>query len=286
MVIRADVAVFVVRGNSRSRMIGPQLAIGAQNAGLRVMLLDSDRYHRPVSKVAAFYGYEGKSPQIMEDYIAAGRRVVFVDLGYWGRREGGRFEGFHKVAIDGRHPSDDQMSRAMPHDRLERFKLRIRPWAENGEHILVAGMSDRISHTLGYEPGQWETETIQKIRRHTDRPIIYRPKPSWRTAFPIRGSEFRPAGTQTLEDALGKCWAVVTRHSNVAVDAIVRGVPVFAWDGAPAAMASQDLSQIENPYRPGGRKQWLANVAYCQWRVKEMSNGAMWRHLKAERLIS
>jgi len=81
------------------------------------------------------------------------------------------------------------------------------------------------------------------------------------------------------------CHAIVTHHSNVAIDGLFAGVPGFCFDGAAKCMTLQDLSQIEKPIRPPGRLQWLANVAWCQWDINEIRSGAMWRFLGSEGLI-
>jgi len=81
------------------------------------------------------------------------------------------------------------------------------------------------------------------------------------------------------------CHAVVTHHSNIAIDALVNGVPAFCWSGAATCMSLQDLAQIEKPLRPPAREQWLANIAWCQWTVGEMASGAMWRQLKLDGMV-
>lgn len=278
-----DVAVYLMRGNGRSQKIGDAMACGIRLAGDRPIIRCDGQYRGQDEPVAVFYGYQRNHPQIMADYRAAGRKVVYLDLGYWGRHDGGRWAGYHKVAINDRHPTAHFRSR--PHDpsRLARFGLRPKPW-RTGKHILLAGMSDKAAATLGYGPEEWERRTVAEIRKHTDRPVIYRPKPSWTGARPIGGCGFSPKG-QRLVDVLTDCHAVVTHHSNVAVDGLVEGIPAFVWDGVAQPMASQDLAEIETPRRPDGREQWMADIAWTQWNVAEMMNGRLWEHLKGEGLI-
>lgn len=237
-----------------------------------------------------FYGLEGNCRQILADHSKAGT-AVYVDLGYWGRREGGRWAGFHKIVMNGRHPTSYFRSVKHPHDRIGRFHVGPKPWRENGSHILLAGMGDKGAWAEGYRPEEWERWAIAELRKYTDRPIVYRPKPSWKTAKPIAGTLYSPRDRDVQQD-LADCWAVVTHHSNVAVDAIVAGVPAFCWAGVAEPLSLQDLSQIERPYCPGrgageenDRAQWMADIAYTQWSIAEMRQGLPWRHLKAERLI-
>lgn len=241
------------------------------------------RGHLP--DIALFYGLEGQLPLIFRDY-AAKRWAVYVDLGYWGRREGGRWTGFHKVVVNARHPV--AYFRKPQHDRkrIHHFSgLLAQPWTLTGNHILLAGMGDKGALAEGFEPEQWERQAIDILQAATDRPILYRPKPSWKTAKPIPGTLYSDPAKRVVEDELQNCWAVVTHHSNVAVDALVAGVPTFCWGGVAADLSSQKLHQIERPIYAEGRDGWMADIAYTQWSVAEMERGDCWRHLRTEGLV-
>ena len=80
------------------------------------------------------------------------------------------------------------------------------------------------------------------------------------------------------------CWALVTHHSNAAVDALAAGIPVFCEDGAASLLSMPRLADIENPPLPEGRAQFFADLAYCQWSVPEMASGACWDYLIGEHL--
>lgn len=234
---------------------------------------------------AVFYGLESNLPRVFADYKAIGR-AVYVDLGYWGRRQGGRWEGYHKLVINARHPS--AYFRTPRHSPARALELGIRPapWRSlgGGGHILLAGMGDKAARAEGLQVEEWERWAIEEIRRHTSRPIVYRPKPSWKRARPLPGAYYSPRDRDVVDDLRG-CWAVVTHHSNVAVDALVAGIPAFCWAGVAACMASQDLSQIEQPFMPEGREQWIADIAHTQFSVEEMRSGVAWAHLRKEGLI-
>lgn len=239
-----------------------------------------------VYECACFYGLEGNNARMFKDYSAR-RAAVYVDLGYWGRREGGRWSGYHKVCVNGRHPN--AYFRAVQHgfERVKRFHVEPRPWRTGKplQHILLAGMGDKGAIAEGFRPEEWERWAISEIRKHSQRQIIYRPKPSWKTAKPIEGALYSAPHAREIEQDLAECWAVVTHHSNVAVDAILQGIPAFCWGGVALEMSLQDLSRIESPHYPEGRLHWAADIAYTQWSVAEMRNGLPWRHLKQEALI-
>jgi hypothetical protein len=232
-----------------------------------------------------FYGLEGHLPALFADALERST-VVCVDLGYWNRREGGRYLGYHKVVVNARHPTAYYRKPAHPPDRLKRLGLKIEPWKRpnpNGA-ILLAGMGAKGAAAEGYYPQQWERAAVDALKAVTDRPIWYRPKPNDPLAAPIPGTSY--AGKdRPLEADLAGAWAVVTHHSNVAVDALLAGIPVFCFGGVARDMGLQDFRLIEAPIYPDGRDQWAADVAYTQWTVPEMQSGACWAHLKQEGLV-
>lgn len=259
---------------------------GIRAAGDLPVLIDQALYAGPealAAKVAVFYGLEGNLPRIFNDYTALGR-AVYVDLGYWGRREGGRWSGYHKISVNARHPVGYYRQPSHPNDRVQRFGVVPAKWRRSGEFILLAGMGDKGAYAEGHDPEAWERWAIAEIQRYTDRRILYRAKPSWKTAKPIAGTVWSDPKVP-VENELARSWAVVTHHSNVAVDAILAGVPAFCWGGVAREMSLQDLSRIEDPYYPPGRKQWAADIAYTQWSVDEMRAGLPWVHLKREGII-
>lgn len=239
------------------------------------------------AEIAVFYGLEGKIPEIMADFSLR-RAAVYIDLGYWGRREGGRWSGFHKIVVNARHPTAYYRNPQHSPDRFEKFGVSIKPFLRAAKPtpapILLAGMGDKGALAEGFQPEEWERWAIAEIRKHTDRAIRYRPKPSWKEARPIHGTEHSHRDTP-IEKELEHCWAVVTHHSNVAVDAILAGVPAFCWGGVGREKSLQDLAAIEDPLASTNRYEWAADIAYTQWSIAEMRTGAPWRHLRQENLV-
>lgn len=259
------------------------MAAGAQALGLNFDHRSSLTYRgRPDHDVAVFYGLAAGLDRVFRDYRDQGRKAVYIDLGYWGRRKRTRFDGYHKLSVNNRHPTDYFQSQPHSSDRFRQHGVAIRPWRQEGEHILLAGMSAKAAHAEGLLPHMWERETIAYLRELTRRPIIYRPKPNWADAKPLMGSIFDRE--TPLEDALTNCHAVVTHHSNVAVDALLAGVPCVCLGGVASLLASQ-IDEIERPATPAGRDQWAADLAWTQWSVDEMQDGRAFRYLLDEELI-
>lgn len=227
-----------------------------------------------------FYGYTKIMRQIMADYKAAGLHAVYIDLGYW-KREG--LSGHHKIVVNDRHPTAYFQRRQHNFDRLDKLDVNVKTF-HDGTYILLAGMGEKGAEAEGKQAEQWERDAIQAIRNVTDREIVYRPKPSWLQAKPIPGTRFSPKA-EPLDALLKGAHAVVTHHSNVAVEGLVAGVPSFCWKGVAEPMSFIDLKRIEKPFYPEGRDEWAANIAYTQWNIDEMKRGLPWRYMKHEGLI-
>lgn len=277
----AKVAAYVLGGNGLAQRVVPYMIKGAQACGDAVWQLSDQQYmvsHPDTYDVAVFWGYVTSCQTIMKGYLEAGKKVVYLDLAYWRR------DDHYKVCVDARHPTAYFQSNPKDGSRRKRFVNHIRPYRVR-DCILVAGLSPKAAWAENLEPaGSFEIKVVEELRKYTQRPIIYRPKPTWGSAPVIPNTIFSP-GTEHVDIALSKSWSVVTHHSNVAVDGLIDGAAAFCKVGAASVMGTFDLSKIEDPVYPDNREQWLNDLAYCQWSVDEMRNGTCWRHLKDEGLI-
>jgi hypothetical protein len=278
------VELMISNGNARSRIVADAMANGIPKYGDQVKVIREEFYNGPECDVAAFYGLYGNCKQAFMDYRRTGKKAVYIDLGYWERTQGGKLYGYHKVAVNARHPTAYFMKRPMPMTRFKQLGLEVKPWRREGTHILIAGMGAKAAAVEGFAPNQWEITALRELRKHSDRPVIYRPKPSWRSPEKIDGTTFSP-NSQPLADVLDDCWATVSHHSNVCVDGLIEGIPTFCYHGVGSVMGLQELSKIEDPIYPDGREQWAANIAWTQWRPDEMEGGHAWRYLRDEGIV-
>ncbi len=265
MVVRAVCLTSPER--NRYNRIASAMAAGIGECGdvPYIMPLRSPKMNAPT--VAVCYGW--KHRQWYQSY----NHYVYADLGYWLR------DTHYRIVVDGWSP--ERYVRAnLPHDRLKSFGVEVQPVQCGGDTIVVAGSSAKAAaeHGLGYQ--QWEKDVIRHLQGFGKR-IVYRPKPKDRFASPINGAML---DTQPLEESLSRACFVVTHHSNVAIDALVNGIPVHCVTGAGTAF-SIPLEECANPTMPEGREQFLADVAWLNWSLDEMRSGACWRHLKERGLI-
>ena len=279
------VAALFKPASSRSQGMAQVMCAGVQAVGDHCDLI-SKTDGLPDADVIIAYGWV-PFHRLFEQQLSRGRHYVFIDLGYWGRKTGlqsvsrtNRFPyslGTHKLSVDSRHPTKGwPLDR--PPDRFKEFELKIKPWRK-GENILIAGMSEKAARTYGYEPQDWEKQIVKKLKEHTDRKIIYRPKPSDVDVSPIPGCGVSP-NTVQFQTELNSAHAVISRHSNAAVEGLLEGVQIYSEDNVGKFMSIPSFDMLEDGYWPDGREQFMNDVAYCHWSVDEIISGKAWKYLR------
>lgn len=206
-------------------------------------------------------------------------------------RKGGPVKAWEywRVAVDGHHPTRTLMATPRASDRMraqmQRAELSLEPWRKAGEHIVIAGSSAKYHAFYGLpEPTEYAEELVRQLQRITGRPIVYRPKPSWRGAVPIGGARYSPRD-EGIEDVLSGAHVLVTHGSNACFEAVISGVPcIVLGDAVAKPISSQNLREIEMPYLATDeeRDQWLANLGWCQWTLREFADGDAWAAIRPQ----
>lgn len=249
--------------NRRYKIIAHAMAEGVKACGdvAKIELLRA----RPAADVAVMYGWK------LNQYLHGYPQFVYADLGFWHR------ETHYRMTANAWGP-EAYVHQGLPHDRMKSFGVQVKPWKAGGDEVLLVGSTRKSAtlHGLGYM--EWEERTAKRLRDLGHR-VIYRPKPNDRDKMPLEGFEY---DERPIEESLHRARAVVTHHSNVAVQALVEGVPVHCEIGAGAAFSNplEDLFE-----RRPGRTQFLADVAWLQWSVPEMKSGVCWSHMKERGII-
>lgn len=209
----------------------------------------------------------------MNDWLApvwparlAADRWFYLDNGYLKRGH------FFRVTVNGEQI--DGIGKGSEF-RFHRMTVHLnKKWRKDGRYILICPPGDEYMRCRGLSRRGWFNATVSIISRNTDRPIRIRDKPQ-------RGAQPPP-----LADDLADAFAVVTYTSNVAIDALLAGVPVFV-NGPSAArpMAESDFAKIETPIYPDGRHEWARWLAANQWSEQELRAGKHWRFWLEKGLI-
>jgi hypothetical protein len=246
------VTCYLNRGGGGNAMI----RAFAQGIGCELRYAEDEK--GPRHGVPIVWGVLRGSDRVVAYAKQSGQYFFYVDHAYFSRGHGQSY----RVTRNGYEAGP---VRDCPPDRIQAHGVVLEPWRRGGRNVLVCPPTDYFMAAHGC--ADWLERTLEALQRHTDRPIVVRRKP-------------QPGETvEPLAEALGKAHALVTHSSNVAIEAVVAGVPVFVSPSSAAApMGLTDLSSIETPVYPD-RDKWLAHLAYCQFSFEEMRSGAAWRML-------
>lgn len=224
-----------------------------------------------------------KSKRLFDQCENAGIIPVMFDKGYIrGRRVDSRVWEYWRVSVGAHHPTATIMQKKLPDDRWKNLGVKVDPWKTWGHHIVLAGSSAKYHRFYDLpDPTEWARGVIEEIRKHSDLPIIYRPKPSWKEAVPIRGAEFSGREkAQSINQDLWGAHCLITHGSNACFEALIAGVPVIVLgNGVAKVVSRQSVADVMELTRPK-REQFFANLAYYQWTEKEMASGECWNFMK------
>lgn len=156
---------------------------------------------------------------------------------------------------------------------------------DEGCYILYAGSSNKYHTFMDLdEPSTYAENIVQELRKYTDRPVIYRPKPSWDDRKPIPQTIYMGGRKTKFHTLLKKdVYALVTHSSNAALEANLYGIPtIVLGEGIARPISSTKIEDINNLYRPTiEEKHSLGrSLSYFQWKIEEIKDGHMWTHLK------
>ena len=155
----------------------------------------------------------------------------------------------------------DLVSRIQKFERVQRVKVNIKTYRNKGESILILPPTEYICkfYNLGTEQ-EWLDRTIDKIKKHTKRPIVVR-----------RKGDVEHLGTQLRE-----AFCVVSSQTTAVIDAIRHGLPSFCEDISCALPVSlTDFSKIDTPYYPTADEiqYWINSMLSAQFSETEIQIG-------------
>jgi hypothetical protein len=167
------------------------------------------------------------------------------------------------------------------------------PWRGKGEIVLIGHQPYGRPFSVGGVPvdrSEWFREAVVEVCKRWGGPVVFKPHPfegaggdtGFRELNSLVGGRMEYWRGSLVEVAARGVHALVTYDSNVAVDAVLLGIPVFVGGCTMAdRVASKDLSALMDPFMPD-RVEWAHWLAWCQWRRGEMVEGLPWKVLVEE----
>jgi hypothetical protein len=235
-----------------------------------------DNYDVAVIWSVLWNGRMTRNKQIWDTNRQLGKPVIVLEVG--GIKRGTTW----KVGLNGINRDAYFGDLGNTSDRATLLGLTLKPWQTDGKYILICGQHEQSLQWQGMPSmSQWVMNTIDEIRTHTDRPIIFRPHP--RCPLPNIENEFKNVTRQqpvklngTYDDfdmRFDNIHATVSWSSNPGIHSILNGVPAFVGPSSLAYDVSiKSLANIDNPPIID-RQQWLNDYAYTEWTVQEITSG-------------
>jgi len=224
--------------------------------------------------------------KIWNHYRSQGKPVVVIEVG--GLRRNSSF----KIGINGINRDADFANQEFDDKRWPLFKHQLRPWNPTGEMIVICGQHDASEQWKGLPRMEnWIKQQIIEIRKYTTRPILVRPHPRNPINFSEKNFEnikirMPKRDHRTYDDTdfratLERTWAVVNHSSNPAMEAVIRGIPVFVSKSSLCHdVGNTELRDINTPAMPN-RIEWANRLSYTEWFQNEIEQGLPWLRIKA-----
>ena len=225
-----------------------------------------------------FHGRMARNKDIWTRCRELRKPVIVLEVG--GIKRGTTWKvglnGINRDAYFGDSNNDDSRKRLLG--------LEVKPWRTSSKYILLCGQHDK---SLQWQDmprmSNWFLNTYDEIRKHTDRPIIFRPHPRCRLEHIERGLKhvYRQEpkhvnGTyDSFDMGFNDIHCTISYSSNPGIHSVIEGVPAFVSTHSLAYDVANDidfLHDIEQPLMTD-RTQWLNDYAHTEYTVDEISQG-------------
>ena len=153
----------------------------------------------------AVWGQEWLALRVLPDALAASRPFWHLHNGFY-RRARGSPHDYYRITNRG-------MSPVLLHNPEPRPALRVamRPRRKDGRHVVLPLPGETFGRAIGLDVPGWIATIEARLRANRRR-----------AALPSTS-----AVSESADRSPRDAWALVTHSSNVAVDAVLAGIPMF-----------------------------------------------------------
>jgi hypothetical protein len=280
------IEIWPMHGPLNSRNIFDAFITSLKNAGEELYINRSaDNADVAVIWSVLWRGRMAEYKKIWDRYRSQGKPVVVLEVG--GLRRNKSF----KIGINGINRDADFANQEVDDKRWPLFGHELRPWNPTGELIVLCGQHDTSEQWKGLpRMAAWIKNQITEIRKYTSRPILVRPHPRNQISFNendftnvkvrLPKKDFRTYDDTDFKATLERTWAVINHSSNPAMEAVIRGIPVFVSESSLCyEVGNSSLTDINTPAMPA-RLNWAHRLSYTEWFEDEIQNGLPWMRIK------
>tara|TARA_B110000858_G_scaffold132840_1_gene151115 strand:+ start:1547 stop:2416 length:870 start_codon:yes stop_codon:yes gene_type:complete len=279
------IEVWPEHGPQNSKDIFKKFIKSLQNAGDQVSINKEINGDVAVIWSVLWQGRMQSYKKIWDKYRNAGKPVIVIEVGGLLRNIS------FKIGINGINRDADFANQTFDGQRWPLFKHELRPWNPTGDLIVICGQHDASEQWKELpKMSTWIEQQITEIRKYTTRPILVRPHP--RNTITFDENKFKNVKVRlpkrdymTYDDTdfkatLERTWAVVNHSSNPAMEAVIKGIPVFVSESSLCHdVGNIKLADINTPAMPN-RLTWANKLAYTEWFADEIAQGIPWARIK------
>lgn len=223
----------------------------------------ADNYFNSTNKhIAVGYGILRGTGDIFKHNTEHWIDYYEVDRGYINPKH---FDGYYRISKNGLQAKYKDVD--LPGDRLEKLKIERANWFNPKGKIIVCPPSEYIENYYNMKHDTWLNNCINILNEY-------------KQPYKIR----HKSDTTPLDHDLQDSCCIMTSNSNVAVDASIKGIPVFAgadsivhgWNKGVLTMIQGN--KIEPPTDAEIDK-LLRFISYNQFTLEEIRSGMAWKIL-------
>ncbi len=248
-------------GHEINERLSLALHSGIPNSILKHTEYKENYFSHTNKNIAVGYGILRGTGDIFKHNEAHSIDYYEVDRGYINPKH---FDGYYRISKNGMQAK--YVDKDLPSDRLDKLKIKRENWFNPKGKIIVCPPSEYIEHYYGLASNKWEDMVTSAISSITMRPFKVRHK----------------SDTTPLEYDLQECFGVVTFNSNVAIDAVIKGLPVFTgYQSIFHEWGTNALEEFLDSCAPTNEQidKLLRFISYNQFTLEEIRNGTAWRLL-------
>lgn len=233
--------------------------------------------------------------QLIDTLKSRNAKIIYVDSNIFSY--GRSAHHYHRYSVNGVYPTDGEYFLGMDIDRsrwdqISKYhKIEMKPWRQNGDHILVLGQRTLSWNMLGLNGLDWLIDILRRIRALTDRKIVVRLHPGDTKKNPENRQKINQlfqrnnviiSENDDIRTDLNNAWCSVGYNSTPNCVSVIEGIPVYVdniTNSWAKGVAFTSLDQINNPPILD-REEWIHRISNIHWNNDEINQGKYWINFK------
>lgn len=272
------ISIFPRFGASNSSPVFQSFCNGAKKLGYEVVEHDQNADAMVIWSVL-WHGKMKNNQEIWNFSKKSGKKIIVLEVGGLFRGKTWRvgLNHINNLGFFGKKENYDL-------NRPKKLGIFLKTPQKVGDNILICGQHSKSQQWVNRPPPEkWLVDLVNKIKKHSDRKIVFRPHPrdyEWCQFLPKLGIDIRipKKVTGTYDDfdhdqEFLNAWCVFNPCSNTGIQAAIAGIPVFTeFDSLAYPVSNKDFSKIENP-EIFNKENWLLDICHTEWMDYELEEG-------------